>query len=40
MDKVLNLELLAHPLNWLTVFLMCLMGLMLLAMLSPEDNGQ
>jgi hypothetical protein len=35
-----NLELLAHPLNWLTVFLMCLMGVMLLGMLSPEDAGQ
>lgn len=35
MDSVLNLELMAHPFNWLTVFLMCALALMLLALLSP-----
>jgi hypothetical protein len=35
MDRFLNLDLMKQPLNWLTVFLMCALALMLLAILSP-----
>jgi hypothetical protein len=35
MDRILNLDLMAQPLNWLTVTLMCAFALLLLALLSP-----
>lgn len=38
MDNFLNLELMAHPLNWITVFLMCVLALMLLALVSPAPT--
>lgn len=39
MENFLNLPMMAHPLNWITVFLMCALALMLLALLSPAPAG-
>jgi hypothetical protein len=38
MGDFLNLELMAHPLNWFTVFLMCFLALTLLTLLSPAPS--
>lgn len=37
MGKFLNLGILANPLNWVTVVVMCLFGLLLLQMIAPEQ---
>lgn len=34
----LNWELLKHPLNWITVILMCAFALITLSILYPEDG--
>jgi len=34
----LNLSLLRSPYNWVTVWLMALLGLMLLAIITPEEH--
>jgi hypothetical protein len=39
MDRFLNLPLMAHPLNWVTIFLMCALALMLLALISPTADA-
>jgi hypothetical protein len=39
MDKVLNLDLMANPWNWLIVFAFCVFALMLLALVSPAPAG-
>jgi hypothetical protein len=35
---LINTEIMAHPLNWLTVFLMCGFALVLLALLVPDTS--
>lgn len=36
--KLINLELMASPYNWATVFLMLLFGFMLVALISPQQG--
>ncbi|HEY1881104.1 MAG TPA: hypothetical protein VGG68_14350 [Caulobacteraceae bacterium] len=36
MDRYLNLGLMAHPLNWATIVLMCAFALVLLHLVAPE----
>lgn len=37
MDKIINLDLLKSPYNWLTVILMVSLGLLLLAVIAPQQ---
>ena len=37
MMEWINLDLMRNPLNWATVFLMCLFALVLLALLAPQQ---
>lgn len=36
MNRFLNLEIMGNPLNWATVFLMCLIALTALCLIAPE----
>jgi hypothetical protein len=36
--RLLNTEIMAEPLNWVTVFVMCLFGAALLAIVFPEPS--
>lgn len=36
MPKLINWELLKHPLNWVIVFLMCVFALIALSLVFPE----
>ncbi len=36
MPRLINVDLLANPLNWATVFLMCVFGAVLIALVFPE----
>lgn len=38
--KILNTEIMAHPMNWVTVFLMTLIALLILRLLFPEPSTQ
>lgn len=35
---MLNLDLMANPLNWITVFVMCAFALILLSLLTPQQT--
>ena len=36
MPRLLNLDVMANPLNWATVFLMCAFGAILIGLVFPE----
>jgi hypothetical protein len=38
--QIINWEIVKHPLNWLTVFAMCLIALVLLAIIFPQQSSQ
>lgn len=40
MDKVININLMKNPVNWIIVALMVLFGLQLFAMLSPQTTSK
>ena len=40
MDRFLNIPMLAHPLNWLTVFLMVAIALVFVYIAFPETKNE
>lgn len=38
MNSVINLDLLSNPLNWLTVVIVVTFGLVLIALISPQQS--
>jgi len=39
LDKIVNLDLLKSPYNWLAVILMVSLGLLLLAVIAPQQTS-